>query len=448
MDQVRAVLKVLWVQRFWVLSVLCVVVGTLCWNMAAGELDQEFSSRKSKIESAFTSVGNISREDPHPNNDVINGDTKQAKQQRNYVLKVWQELYERQRASVIKWPESISKEFVKYMEGRKFGDRISSEMRGFYLDYVETRFDALLEIVEAKKTAERGSLGRGGGFGGEFDGEYDGGQPTSAESIEQDYLVLWLDQAKLQQKLLFKSKPSTMQVWVTQEDLWVYETLLNVIAKTNKERGATRPDNTAIRAIVKLEVGSGAAGKSMGRVHIPQSDGGGMGEGGYGESDGGYGEYSRGGEEGGEGFFGTEGGTDESALVANRYLDSEGKPDPRTSGPFGSTEFRQLPVHMTLMMDQRWIPRVLIECANASLPVEVKQVRVNPSQSGVGVLGKSGATRQSRALTDMPPDANLAEVQIRGVVYIYKEPAAQELAIPGDDNTADDNTAGLANDSI
>jgi len=129
-------------------------------------------------------------------------------------------------------------------------------------------------------------------------------------------------------------------------------------------------------------------------------------------------------------------------MVANRYLDAEGQPVAGDSGSYGTAEFRKLPIKMKLMMDQRWIPRLLINCADATLPVEVKQVRVNPSQAGEGVLGRSSQSGRSQSLRGLAPDPNLAEIILHGVVYIYNPPDTQELAVPG----AEDDLA-LAPDS-
>ena len=68
--------------------------------------------------------------------------------------------------------------------------------------------------------------------------------------------------ARRRRKIPFSQEPSARKVWVTQEDLWVYETLLKVIDDTNQERGATRPDNAAIRVIQTLEVGPAARSDS------------------------------------------------------------------------------------------------------------------------------------------------------------------------------------------
>ena len=123
---------------------------------------------------------------------------------------------------------------------------------------------------------------------------------------------------------------------MTQENLWVYETLLNVIAQTNEERGATRPDNAAIRVIVALEVGREAGlQKSPARILSPRSasqegEGGMGGEGGMEGGYGGEGGMVRGvatagkavwrgmgygGEGGMEGGYGREGGDGDAMLL-------------------------------------------------------------------------------------------------------------------------------------
>ena len=465
MDQVRAFLSVLWAERFWVLTVVCTLVGVLCWNMASSDLDAEFKKRKSAIDRIYSTVNDIKNELIHPNDDVNTGDRKQAQQQRDLVKEVWVELYESQRTAVLYWPKSISDEFVAYMQGKKFGDKISAEMRGFYNNYITSRFDALLEIVEAQEQlAGRG--GRGGYSGGDYTGglAVGGGRDADLVEEEEDYLVEWLDQLELKGKLEFQGEPSSLEVWVTQEDLWVYETLLKVIKRTNEAKGATRPDNTAVRTIVELQVGQEAGtSKIGGSLVIPQESGavsggrgggeggrGGYGEGGYGRGgEGGYGEegYGRGGfdEEGGYGRGGAGGSAggaiDEGILLSNRYLQDDGTPEATGSvSTVNSKEFRKLPVRMRLNMDEKYIPRILLECANATLPIEVTRVRINPDQSSAGAAGgrRGGAARRNL-------DPELTDVVIHGVVYIYNEADVQKLTIPGEElPPAPDDSISLA----
>ncbi len=466
MDQVRAILKVMWRQRFWILSVVAVIVAFVCWSMAASDLAAKFDTREKAIQGAFQQMQTLASAPTHHNSEVIAADKEVVDKQKTHVYELWKELYERQRNAVLSWPKELGEEFVNYIDKRKFGDTINIKMRTIYQNYIENRFDGLLDIVKAKKIegAAGGSYG-GGGYGGEFGGrggyggegayggEFGGAaafQPMSEPGAadDGDYLVQWLDQGALRDKLFFQQKPSSMEIWVTQEDLWVYETLLNVIAKTNEARKATRHDNTAVRVIMALEVGPSAsvASTQPGRIYMPaDTSGGAGGEGGYGGYGGEFGgEFSRGGYggEGGEfgggyggefgGAYGGEGmeGGGDDALLAMRYLGEDGTPLPAGDITSFGTEYRQLPIRMLLMMDQRWLPRLLVECANSPLPIEVDQVRINPdkSEAGFGQAGMMGGV--GGPLMESASSPYLAQVEVKGVVYIYMQPNEELLGTP------------------
>ena len=89
---------------------------------------------------------------------------------------------------------------------------------------------------------------------------------------------------------------------------------------------------------------------------------------------------------------------------------------------------------MSLQMDVRWLPHLISECANAPLQVEVKEVRINPSETGSGGGGgygrggrESGGGYGSTASAEgdqMGPEAepNIKHVIIQGIIYIFNEP--------------------------
>ena len=39
-------------------------------------------------------------------------------------------------------------------------------------------------------------------------------------------------------------------------------------------------------------------------------------------------------------------------------------------------EFKLMPIRMSLIMDQHRIPKLLVECANSNMPIEVRRVRI------------------------------------------------------------------------
>lgn len=445
MDQVRAIAKVIWDQRFWVLSVLGIIIAVVCWKMAASDLDAQFATRRGAIEKQFSDMNSLVSKPVHANPAVNAVAEEQVNLQTQFVNTVWQNLYQSQKESVLKWPKELGEEFLTYIEKLKFRDPIDSRMRSVYQNYIGKRFDGLLDIVKAQKIEGQsgvGGYGRGE-YGGRGGGEY--AAAPMASGADRDYLVQWLDQDKLRQKLAFAtSKPTSLQIWITQEDLWVYETLLRVIADTNKARGATRPDNTAIRTIVSLEVGAGASVPSTSQVYMPRGmaadagmplGGSDYSRGGYGEGVGGApgyeGDYGRGGY-GREGPMEGDPAAQDAALLANRYLDDTGAPI--ADGTVGK-EFRRLPIRMELQIDQRYIPRLLIECGNAPLPIEVTQLRINPHQSMAGIETQGGGgyagagSSLPSGVTLDSSDPMIGFLELRGVVFIYNEPTADDMPV-------------------
>ena len=266
MDKVRAFMKAAWIQRFWILSVVGTLAAVVCWMMASGELQRQFAANKTAIDAKFGNMKAISGKDVHGNPAVNAKEREEAKKIADSVKKLWQSLFDAQREVVLKWPDVLGADFVSYVENAKFD---SNHQAVVPRSISELHQESLRRSGRDRRRQEDGwstapppsaaasdAKGVGGGEGGMG--------PTSCSGpdglpIEEDYLVQWVDQAKLRQKLEFTGVPTSRQMWVTQEDLWVYETLLHAIADTNKERGATRPDNTAIRVIQSLEVGAPAA---------------------------------------------------------------------------------------------------------------------------------------------------------------------------------------------
>lgn len=68
-----------------------------------------------------------------------------------------------------------------------------------------------------------------------------------------------------------------------------------------------------------------------------------------------------------------------------RYVDQYGNPLPYNAPP-PFKQFKMIPVHMRLGIDQRELPRLLANCANSDMPVVVRRVAIQPEAGGSGSL--------------------------------------------------------------
>ena len=294
MDQVRVALKWLKDQHFWVLTVIASLVAVGCWYMAASELAKEFKTNQSKIDSEFSAQQNRERMPFHPNEVVNQQQRKEIEQLALEVEQVWSRRYERQRDVVLKWPAQLDKgikenrssdSFLRHVSNKRFGEFISDRFRDRYLNYIQKRFPDLPKIIDALEVDDSAQGGMGMGMGSRgFSGMMEGGfEPPTDENgdliEEQEFLVLWEDQVLVKQQLAWSQRPSSLKIWVTQEDLWVYETLLRSIAATNTAAGADRYSNAAVRNIYQLQVGLQAAqdSRTQSRIFRPSSDSAGLG---------------------------------------------------------------------------------------------------------------------------------------------------------------------------
>ncbi|HEY4232387.1 MAG TPA: hypothetical protein VGM76_03105 [Lacipirellulaceae bacterium] len=459
MDQLRKAWDWFQRQHFWVLIVVSTLVALGCWWHGASALNQQFAANKQTIDQEFTSIKSEVAKPFHANDKLKDQQKAEIVKQGGSVLKIWQQLYDRQRENVLKWPDVLSKEFRQAVEHLKFGDEIAVNLRENYQNYVAGHFPVLPKIVDAKELAANESGGgryegrgmRGGGRGGYGGGSYSGREGGQSAEEEDEHVVQWLNQQDVRDELDMPNRPTSMKIWVTQEDLWVYETLLGVIKRTNDAAGADRASNAAVRIIESLEVGRLAAMESRthGRIAMAEPAAGAPG----GEAEGrgaAPAAASRemamsremGPESGGRGGP-EDAASGDAALLANRYLDNEEKPiaapDPAAGASAFGTEYKRLPVRMVLRMDQRWLPHLISECANAPLQVEVKEVRINPSETG----GSAGYSRGGREMgggygsssgqegDQMGPEAepNIKHVIIQGIIYIFNEPNTAAIQV-------------------
>jgi hypothetical protein len=500
MDQVRTALA--WLKRyhFWVLTCLVVLIAFGCWWSAANKMSAKYAADQKTIADGFNQVSQVRSASFHPNDVINNHQIEEIKKLSASVAKLWQSLYDKQRENVLQWPTTLNKSFRDAVEKMQFNEEIPRDLRDNYQNYIEKHFPELPKQIAARPIEANETGGPGGEStrGRAYTPELTPGATGVPE--DNDYICEWLDQSVIRDELNFPQRPSSLRIWVTQEDLWVYHTLLDVIAKTNQAASATRMSNAAVKTVYSLEVGSRAAqySRKPGRLAVPPAAAAAAGPEGPGmERAGGMptrgGPETRGGPPGGPGmpgggmdrFSGGQGGNtqmspaqEQAFLLSDRYLDDKGQPIPfgaagggADASPAGSpaappdasaspssvdmnqfgTGFKRLPIRMALQMDARWLPQLITTCANEPLRVEVQEIRINPPDIGSmegggrsggfggGPMGGGNLTNlfpEHNGIQSFPAQPHVKNIVIQGIIYIFNKPNLNILAPPTEQTAA------------
>ena len=272
------------------------------------------------------------------------------------------------------------------------------------------------------------ALGGESGFGrGEF-----GMSPEMGITDEDtDNSVIWdaTDQNELFQTFYWTSTPSTKQVLLAQEELWAYEILCDAVAKANND--STGSHNATIPYISQLAVGYRAAeedpgGRKGGRLKTKSAgfddymemdmdmdmgmDGEMMGKpanprfaniGGDGMQEEMYDEFT------GMPIDSASEDSDE-ALLNWIYVDSEGTPlESELVAESPDTKFvHYIPFCLKCRVDQRKLDLLLRSFATMSVPIDVRQVRVNPG-SADSMYGEEGMYGGGEMMSGMGSDADV-----------------------------------------
>ncbi|HTN75731.1 MAG TPA: hypothetical protein VL096_10815, partial [Pirellulaceae bacterium] len=344
---------------------------------------------------------------------------------------------------------------VPYDPTNKGLDKLKDNFKAEYINYVKsTALPRLAEAVGATwspSDSAQGASALGGNRGG---GERGGIEGTTTDDGPQE-IVHWNpgNQSDLQEKRFdwrkeVGGRPSTLQILYAQEDLWVLETLIKIIAKTNADADA--PHNAVVKDIEYLKIGADAVGLSGGVMRLTTAGATGT-EGGPLAT--GAPPVVMPAEGGAGGPLGAAGvGPVDPAL--GRYVDSNYKPvEPdRLRLAFTSTNAedaflavaKRMPVRMHLTVDQRKLHRLLAECGNSNLVVEIRQMRINrpvyaggPGGGGGAIAGggfggerggggggfggnqsRGGGGESQLGTADLKPVHDI-QVELYGIVYIY-----------------------------
>jgi len=463
-------MEVLKKHLFWICTPIGLVVAVLAGIMAIGSIAEDLDKQKKQLDGQKETMGRLRGEAAnHPNQGTIDAVEEERKKLVENVFTAWQVLVNDQ-MDQNRWPK-LAGRATQELERKNFLDNtLDGGTLANYLAFAKAEINKLVDNSGIKRVKlydaqwqplEPDELvdtsGSGGGYGGARTpmGNTRGGSSSSSGTptltpirgpVYLGGLVVWEQPALDITMKNWGDRPYPFEVWLTQEDIWVYQALLWVVAKSNQNAVAdrvriniasnttgrmsadmasagtnTRPlnlENSVVKQIVDIAIGQQAAmqlytqssrriSSGMGGMGMDGGMGMGMGMGsssGFGGGGFGGGGFGGGGfsDAGGFGMGGMDSAAAAEALrtqaLGGRYVDASGAPLMEAEEALAG-QFRRMPVYLNFLADQRYISDILVSCANCPMPIDVKWVTINPdatqdfsfaASTSTGMGGSSG----------------------------------------------------------
>jgi hypothetical protein len=484
MEKFRAFLEVLKKYHFWVLCGLIVLLSAGSWYVAISSEEGNFAKQKSKYDSKLSMVQKIANTPQHPSREYINkilsitSDDLAKK-----VAKASELLYNEQQSdnklAAVFTVEEDQKQFeAAFMKIWGPMEKIAEMPPGTlqdlyrrrYRDHIKGEFPRLFQLIDRRTRSA--STGAGAAAGPTA-------RPTDAheEAASTTGIVDWKDADEKIDTFLRRytsSTPTTLEIMMAQEDLWIYKTLLTVIHNTNnvstetnakagthEQRTYVKPEShkkARIKQILAMDIGKDAADSwaksEKALFNLPGDAGGGI-------------TPPSGNSAAPVQSTSAARPSAGSGALAGRYVDDKGKALlDATQQPY--KEFRMMPIDLKVVIEQKEIPRLLAECANSAMRIDVRAVRVLAEDPSPADLGASGAAASAAAGSNtekapsgshatefgMGHDAGAAggdseseaegadpiyppvPVEVQGIIYIYNPPAQDDSGKAGENGQA------------
>jgi hypothetical protein len=427
MDQLKTFLTALKKYHFWVLCGIVLITVLTCWWMATASLADQYHQYRSTIEAKFNDLTKLGTNPP--NDKVINYVAERDSALKKNVFQTWEMLYQQQKA-LNSAPPELGEDFKRRFENLKPNEELDLNSRQVYQNYIKLHFPTLPLLVDARRPAP-------------VTPDQPLGPSSEANPNNEDLYIGVVDWSEGEKKVAshieqWTETPSTAEILLAQEDIWVYEAVLRVIRSTNKD--ATNQSNAVVKAIETLAIGKEASGlwKSSEESVV-------------------RGGMSATPAAAAMAPLATQSAQDQiiAQLTDGRYVDNNSNPlPPPGKGPH--EEFKMMPIYLSLVMDQRQIPKFLVECANSKMPIEVRRIQLKAGTSDpldIAAAADSGASR-SVARVSKGPSVHVATtkssggrhgpggdtdasqsgqydvpVDVFGVMYLYNPPDRQKLGI-------------------
>jgi len=475
-DSLRPTVTALVKYHFWILAALVPLLLLPAIVSANGVLRRAIALQKSSIDGHLAALRSVSGDPEHPNDRWVESINTQTAAIQVGILREWEGFWESQE-TLRAWPRELGADFLEAIEAVETG-RKKTLLDNLLQRYRNTVPDLVRQLPARMGCQESMGDPQGGAGGREARPPVGGGASNEADSTEASLVqepLIWSseDQQKLYRSFVWQKVPSLPQVRLAQEELWVYGLFCDAIKKLNL--GARGAFEASITGVEELAVGYPAAeekpggfggGRIIWKAAPAATDGGdldssegfsGMDEAGQGgprpwrpltkpenprftQSNSGLEESMPGGKRprAGGRAEGEEGAqtalTTEQALRQWIYVDFEGRPltGPAVDTAADAAMTHLMPFTLRVVIDQRKIDGLLKELAENPIPIDVRQVRINPAGRGGGVAGllagRGGAAGgQPAGGGDRRRRPNDVTLELRGTVGLATPPDPRAL---------------------
>lgn len=430
-DNIRPTVEIVVKHHFWMLAaVVPLIVLPLTW-LAAGDLSQKIKVKQGAVDSKLTSVRNVQGVAEHPNErwaEVLGRDTANVKRE---TFAAWKRFYDAQ-APIRVWPaELLGDDFVERASKLQPGGKLPRPLLERYQEAVKNIVHTLPKQMGADDLMPS------------MTDEVDPARPRNPAAGSRPAsrsIVQWSegDQKRIYESFDWQRPPTTVQVQLAQEEIWMYGILCDIVRKMNAR--ATAAFDAVIPLVEEVAVGypaaedkPGGAGENRvlrvgGSAASPDPDGVGQP---------GAGPLSRPGHPRFAGMAGGGGGSraasPDGAAAADDvfrnwiYVDYGGRPlmAAEQTASLANKMIHFMPFRLRAVIDQRRLDELLVSLAASRIPIDVRQVRINAGATsqrpgGGGGTGTAGVGKR-------PHDVS---VEIRGSIAVAAQP--DRKAILGD----------------
>jgi len=457
-DSIRPHLEFVGKYHFWLLIPLVPLILLPVLLLTNGKLAAEIASRRSDITSRIKAMSDIDAIEPHPNDSWATDLSKRTVDVKQETLREWQRFWDSQESLRV-WPAELGPDFLQRVRSLKPEGKLPRPL----LERYQNMIRSVVRKLPARMGADEmmlgtGAMGMAATRPATDPGRLPPGVPGAPQMVQRPLpFVQWnsSDQQLLYKSLEWEKPPTTVQVLLAQEELQVYGLLCELVARVNKP--ATGPFNAPIPYVQTLAVGYVAvegdpATATASRIWKPTATGAAPvsfnsdDSGPAAPVDGAAGVSS--GPKPGHPRFGG-GGPAKAAASSNPdfeevaapvatgvpdaafrnwiYVDSKGMPltgETLETAP-DAMMVHLMPFFLKVIIDQRKIDSLLVEMASSAVPLDVREIRINPGSSAGG--GFSGGGQAAPTTSGGRP--NDVVVELRGTVALATPPSRKRLEL-------------------